>query len=90
MVPTGNMIHPTMWRPSIIAIVVGAMLLVLGMIPAFLVALMEALRNFLDPLYPTGGPCYRFCAHLRLSGDIWLLVGGGVMMILGLLALLSC
>jgi len=50
------MIHPTMWRPSIIAIIVGAMLLVLGMIPAFLVALMEALRNFLNPLYPTGGP----------------------------------
>jgi hypothetical protein len=78
-----------MWRPSIIAIIVGAMLLVLGMIPAFLVALTEALRDFLDPLYPTGGPWYRFCAHLRVSGGIWLLVGGGVMIIVGLLALLS-
>ena len=88
--PTGDMMLTAMWRPSIIAFISGAMLLVLGMIPAFLVALTEALRNFLDPLYPTGGPWYRFCAHLRLSGDIWLLVGGGVMMIVGLLALLSC
>jgi hypothetical protein len=64
------------------------MLLVLGMIPALLVALTEGLRNFLDPLYPTGGPWYRFCAHLRVFGDIWPLVGGSVMMIVGLLALL--
>ena len=82
------MMHRTMWRPSITAIIVGAMMLVLGMIPAFFVALTEALRNFLDPLYPTGGPWYRFCAHLRVSGAIWLLVGGSVMMIVGLLALL--
>ena len=88
MVPTGNKMLTAMWRPSIIAIIVGGMLLVLGMIPAFVVALMEALTNFLDPLYPTGGPWYRFCAHLRVSGAIWLLVGGGVMMIVGLLALL--
>jgi hypothetical protein len=80
--------HTAMWRPSIIAIIVGAMMLVLGMIPGFLVALTEALRNFLDPLYPTGGPWYRSCAHLRVSGAIWLLVGGGVMMIVGLLLLL--
>jgi hypothetical protein len=65
------------------------MLLVLGTIPAFVVALTEVLRNFLDPLYPTGGPWYRFRAHLRLSGDIWLVICGGAMIILGLVALLA-
>ena len=65
------------------------MLLVLGMIPAFLVALTEALRNFLDPLYPPGGAVVQIFGHLDVSGDICLLVGGSVMMSVGLLALLS-
>ena len=50
---------------------------------------MEGLQNFLDYLSQTGEPVHRPQADLRLSGDIWLLVGGGVMMILGLVALLA-
>jgi hypothetical protein len=58
-------------------------MLVLGMIPAFLVALTK----FPRPLVPERGAVVQILCP-RLSGDIWLLVGGGVMMILGLLALL--
>ena len=71
------------------AILYGAILFGLGMIPGLFATLVEGLQNFMDDLYPTRGPIDGSPTDLRLSGDIWLLVGGGVMMIAGLLALLS-
>jgi hypothetical protein len=75
-------------RPAITAILCGAILFGLGMIPGLVAALVEGLQNFLDQLSQTGEPVHRSQADLRLSGDIWLLAVGGLMMILGLVALL--
>jgi hypothetical protein len=58
------------------------------MIPGLLATFVEGLQNFLDHSSRSGGPVHRSRTDLRLSGDIWLLVSGGVMMIVGLLALL--
>ena len=78
-----------MTKPAITAILFGAMLFVLGMSPGLIAALREGLENFRDHISQTRGPIYRFRTDPPFSGDIWLLVGGGVMMIVGLLALLS-
>lgn len=78
-----------MRRQAITAILFGAMLFALGMAPGLIAALREGLENFRDHVSQTRGPISRFRTDLRFSGDIWLLVGGGVMMITGLLALLS-
>jgi hypothetical protein len=67
----------------------GAILFVLCMIPGLLAALMEGLRNFRDHFSRTRRPFHNIQTDLPLSLDIWLLVGGGVMMIVGLQALLS-
>jgi hypothetical protein len=75
--------------PAITAILYGAILFGLGMIPGLFATLVEGLQNFLDDVSQTGEPVHGAQTDLRLSGDIWLLVGGGVMMIVGLLALLS-
>ena len=78
-----------MAKPAITAIVFGDMLFVLGMIPGVLAGLMDGLQNFRNHLSPTRGPIRRLQTDRRLfCGDICLLVGGGVMMIAGLLALL--
>jgi hypothetical protein len=77
-----------MAKPAITAIVFGAMLFVLGMVPGVLAGLMDGLQNLRNHLSPTRGPIRRLQTHHRLSGDICLLVGGGVMMIAGFLALL--
>jgi hypothetical protein len=69
-----------MAKPAITAIVFGDMLFVLGMIPGVLAGLMDGLQNFRNHLSPTRGPIRRLQTDLRLSGDIWLLVGGGGMM----------
>jgi hypothetical protein len=87
--PNGDMMLPTMAKLGIVAIVFGAMLFALGIIPGLLVVLMRGLQNFSDRFTQTGGPIRRFQTDLGRSGDGWLLVGGGVMMILGLQALLT-
>ena len=83
------MMRPIMEKAAITAILCGAILFGLGMIPGLPATLVEGLQNFLDHLSQTGEPVHRSQTDLRPSGDIWLLVGGGVMMIVGLLALLS-
>ena len=80
---------PHMAKAAITAIVLGAILFVLGFIPGLLAGLIEALQNFRDHLSPTSGPFHNVQTDLRLSLDTWLLVGGAVMMIFGSLALLS-
>jgi hypothetical protein len=78
-----------MTKSAITAILFGAMLFALGMFPGLIAALREGLENFRNHISQTRGPMSRFQTDLRFSGDIWLLVGGSVMMIVALLALLS-
>ena len=82
------MMFPAMAKSATTAILFGAMLFVLGMIPGLLNGLAEGLRNFLDDFSPTKGPFSNSQTDSRISGEIWLVLGGGVMMILGLVALL--
>jgi hypothetical protein len=78
-----------MEKPAINAILFGAMLFVLGMVPGLLGALKEGLENFRNRVFPPGWPVHRLETNFCITGDIWLLVGGGVMMIAGLMALLG-
>lgn len=78
-----------MERVAITAIVLGAMLFVLGLLPGFLGTLMERLGNFSDHPSPSRRPTQNIWTVIRLYGDIPLVLGGGVMMILGLVALPS-
>ena len=78
------MILPAVEKAAITAIVCGAMLFVRGLIPGLLGWLMEGLRNF---PFPTKGPIHKIQTDMRRYGDIRLVVGGGVMVILGLVAL---
>ena len=78
-----------MEKAAITAIVFGAMLFTRGLIPGLLGALMEGLRNFCDHSSPSRGPIDTIQTDMRRYGDIRLVVGGGVMMILGLVALPS-
>jgi hypothetical protein len=71
------------------AIVLGAMLFLLGLVPGLRAALIEALHNFRDHFSPTRESSHNVQTNLLFSLDTWLLVGGGVMMIFGMLALLS-
>ncbi|PWT99834.1 MAG: hypothetical protein C5B51_26345 [Terriglobia bacterium] len=73
-------------KPGITAIIFGAMLFVLGMMPRVLIALVEGLRNLQDHI---AGMREQLNNHVDLGGgDIWLVVGGGLLMIAGSLALL--
>jgi hypothetical protein len=83
------MILPAMAQSAITAILSGAMLFVLGMIPGLLAGLAEGLRNFRDHFLPPGRPYRNIQADSRVSGEIWLVLVGGTMRIIGLLALLS-
>jgi hypothetical protein len=82
-----------MMRPmaivGIIAIVLGAMLFVLGMNPGLFVAVAKGVENLRDLFFQSRGPTHRFQQNAGLSIDALLLVGGMVMMILGLQVLLS-
>jgi hypothetical protein len=82
---------------AFIAIVFGAMLFVLGLMPNVIATFMDKLRNLRDALEdelqnlrgdfsPTRGPIHRIQAD---SAQVWLLLWGGVMMILGLFGLLT-
>jgi hypothetical protein len=83
------MMFSAMAKPAITAILFGAMLFVLGMIPGLLAGLVEGLRNLRDHLSPAKRPYQDIQTDSRVSGEILLIVGGGLIMILGLLALLS-
>jgi hypothetical protein len=75
--------------PAITAIISGAMLFALGMMPGLIATLLEELQDFRDHFSSMSGPIRNRQTDSRVSGAIWLRVGGAVMMILGLLALLS-
>lgn len=74
---------------GIAAIVVGAMLFALGLFPGLLPALTERFQGLLDHFFRSRRGIHRIQADLLLSGDVWLLAGGGVILIVGLLALLE-
>jgi hypothetical protein len=73
---------------GITAIVVGAILFVLGFFPGLLRALIERFQGLLDHFFPSRGRTHKFQTDLPLHTDAWLLGGGGVILSLGLLALL--
>ena len=75
-----------MTKPAITAVLLGALLFALGSFPGLIAALRENFRNHISQ---TRGPISRLQTDSRPSGDIWPLAGGGVMMIVGLLALVS-
>jgi hypothetical protein len=75
--------------PGVVAaILFGAMLFAVGMMPGLVIALREGLQNFRDHFVPIRRPFRNIPTDSQLSGDVWLVAGGGVIMILGLLALL--
>jgi hypothetical protein len=78
------MMFPAVEKLAIIATVFGAMLFVQGLIPGLLGALMEGLRNCRDHPSPSRGPIHNIRTDMRVYGDIRLVVGGGVLMVLGL------
>jgi hypothetical protein len=65
------------------------MLFVLGLLPGLLSSLMERLLNFRDHSSPSREPIHNIKTDMRRYGDIRLVLGGGLMMILGLVALPS-
>jgi hypothetical protein len=70
------------------AIVVGAILFALGFFPGLLLAVVKGFQSLRDHFFPSMRPIHRFQTGLSLSGDVWLLASGGVILILGLLVLL--
>ena len=76
-----------MEKAAITVIVFGAMSFVLGLIPGLLGALRDGLRNFRSDRSSSRGPIRKIKTDMRLYGNIWLVVGGGGMIILGLVAL---
>jgi hypothetical protein len=76
-----------MAEAGITAIFVGAILFPLGLFPGLLPALMERFQSLQDHFFPSRG-VRKFETDLPLHSDVWLIASGGVMLILGLLALL--
>jgi len=74
-----------MFRAPIIAIVLGAMVFDLDLLPGFLGTLLEGLQNFPDHPPPSRRLVLHIQTDMRRYGDIRLVLGGGVIMILGLL-----
>jgi hypothetical protein len=83
------MVLSAMATSAITAIIFGALLFFLGMIPGLLAGLVEGLRNFWDDLSPVKRPYRDIQTDSRVFGEILLVVGGGLIMILGCVALLS-
>jgi hypothetical protein len=79
----------TMEKAPIIAIVLGAMVFDLGLLPGLLGTLMEGFRNFRDHPSPSRRLIHHIQTDMRRYGDIRLVLGVGVMMVLGLVALPS-
>lgn len=73
-----------MAKAAIPAIVFGAVLFAIGMMPNVIATFFEELRNLQDNFSLTRGTIDGIQAD---SAQVWLVVGGGVMMILGLLVL---
>ena len=82
-----------MAKQASIAIILGAALFALALMPGLLASLLasleEALQNFQNHLFPTTRPVHSIRTGRALTGEIWLLIFGGALMILGLLGLLS-
>ena len=76
-----------MEKAAIIAIVLASMLFDLGLLPGLVGPLMEGLRNFWSQPHPSRRPMPNIGTDMRRYGDIRLVLGGGIMMIFGLLAL---
>jgi len=72
---------------GIAAIVVGAILTILGLFPGLPRALMERFLKLRNQVFKSGGRIPKLQTDLPLSSDIWLIASGGVMLILGLLVL---
>jgi hypothetical protein len=72
---------------GIIALVVGPILLALVFIPGLVPVLLRVWET-LGRFSPRRGPTHNIPLYLPLSGDVWLLAGGGVMLFLGLFVLL--
>jgi hypothetical protein len=66
-----------MEEAAIIAIILGAMLFVLGLLPGLLDTLMEGLENFRDHPPPSKRPIHHIQTDMRRYGDFRLVVGGG-------------
>ena len=77
-----------MFEFGITAIVVGPILLALVLIPGLVPVLLRVWQTLGDFFSPTRGPNQNIPTHVPLSGDVWLLASGGVMLILGLFVLL--
>jgi hypothetical protein len=77
-----------MAQVAIATIVVGTILFALGLFPGSLPALLERFQSLRDRFFPSTGRNHKVPADLPLHSDVWLLGGGGVILILGLLALL--
>ena len=73
-----------MAKAAIPLIAFGACLFALGMMPDLIATFHEELRNLRDNFSLTRGPTDDIPTD---SAQVWLVVGGGVMMILGLLVL---
>jgi hypothetical protein len=77
-----------MAQAGIAAIFVGAILFPLGLFPSLLPALMERFQSLRDRFVLSRERIQKIQSDLPLHSDAWLLGGGGVMLILGLLAVL--
>ena len=71
-------------KSAIYPIIFGTMFIALGMMPSLITALMEELED-LRTLF-TQLP--RRATDVPASADLWLVAGGGVMVIAGLVAIL--
>ena len=77
-----------MFELGITAIVVGPILLALVLIPGLAPVMLRGWQTLGIRISPRRAPNHSIPTHLTLSGDVWLLAGGGVMLILGLFVLL--
>ena len=77
-----------MFEFGITALVVGPILLALVLIPGLAPVLLRGWQTLGDRFSPRRLPNHNIPSNLPLSGDIWLLASGGVMLILGLFVLL--
>ena len=79
-------------KSAVNAIVIGAVLVALGLIPGPLARLRDGLQNFRDFLAPfapiTPQPQTVPDSAEKLPGQIWVAVGGAVAMAIGILALI--
>ena len=76
-----------MAKAAIPVIVFGACFFALGMMPDVIATFIEELRNLRDNFSLTRGPTDDIPTD---SAQVWLVVGGGVMVIVGLLILVLC